>query len=81
MNMHPVTAPVWIAGLCFLLFARNARSYRALACIYLVPLAILLLNRTSRSGYLAPAYPLLCAAGGVALQPWLSTRPRRMIAV
>ena len=81
MNVHPMTAPVWIAGLCFLLFARNAQSYRALACIYLVPLAILLLNRTSRSGYLAPAYPLLCAAGGVALQPLLSTRPRRVIAV
>ncbi|CAN5818421.1 glycosyltransferase family 39 protein [soil metagenome] len=81
MNMHPMTAPVWIAGLGFLLFARNAQPYRALACIYLVPLAILLLNRTSRSGYLAPAYPLLCAAGGVALQPWLSTRPRRVIAV
>ncbi|MEO6214371.1 MAG: glycosyltransferase family 39 protein, partial [Vicinamibacterales bacterium] len=81
MNVHPVTAPVWIGGLVFLLFARRARPYRALACVYLVPLAILLANRTSRSGYLAPAYPLLFAAGGVALEPLLSTRPRRVLAL
>ncbi len=80
MNVHPITAPVWIGGLCFLLFARQARAYRALACLYLVPLVILLANRTSRSGYLAPAYPLLFAAGGVALQPLLSTRTRRIVA-
>lgn len=80
MNFHPVTAPVWIGGLAFLLLSRQAQRYRALACIYLVPLAILVLNRTSRSGYLAPAYPVLFAAGGVALEPWLSTRPRRVLA-
>jgi len=80
-NMHPVTAPVWIAGLCFLLFARRARPYRGLACVYLVPLVILLANRTSRSGYLAPSYPVLLAAGGVALEPLLATRARRITAV
>ena len=80
-NAHPVTAPVWIAGLCFLLFARKARPYRGLACVYLVPLVILLANRTSRSGYLAPAYPVLLAAGGVALEPLLATPARRVIAV
>src|SRR5215204_2582076 len=80
-NVHPVTAPVWTGGLCFLLFARKARPYRGLACVYLVPLVILLANRTSRSGYLAPAYPLLLAAGGVALEPLLATHARRVIAV
>jgi hypothetical protein len=81
MNAHPVTAPVWIGGLVYLLISRRAQAYRSTACVYLVPLAILLLNRTSRSGYLAPAYPVLFAAGGVALQPLLATPMRRRAAV
>ena len=65
----------------FVRFSRGARSYRPLAALYLVPLVILVLNRTSRGGYLAPAYPLLFAAGGVALQPLLATRIRRVAAI
>jgi hypothetical protein len=79
MNAHPVTAPVWLGGLWFLLVSKRGRPYRPLACLYLVPLVILALNRTSRSGYLAPAYPLLFAAGGVALEPLLATRLRRIV--
>jgi hypothetical protein len=79
MNTHPITAPVWIGGLCFLLFSKRARPYRPLACLYLVPLVILALNRTSRSGYLAPAYPLLFAAGGAALEPFILTPFRRFV--
>lgn len=81
MNMHPLTAPIWVAGLLFLLFAEKARPYRALACVYLIPLGILLLNRTSRSVYLAPAYPVLFAAGSMALSPLFATRGRRAIAI
>ena len=81
LNLHPLTAPIWIAGLLFLLFARRARSHRPLAALYLVPLVILIANRTSRSSYLAPAYPLLIAAGGVALRPLIETRGRRIAAV
>lgn len=68
LNMHPLTAPVWMAGLAYLLAATAARRFRALGFIYIVTLAILLANPASRSGYLTPAYPVLFAAGGVALQ-------------
>jgi len=78
LNVHPITLPVWLTGLVFLLWSRRAATYRPLAFIYLVPLMILLLNRTSRSSYLAPAYPVLFAAGAVALAPFLTTRTRRI---
>ena len=80
-NVHPVTLPVWLGGLAFLLWSPRARAWRPAACLYLVPLIIVLANRTSRSGYLAPAYPLLFAAGGVLLAPMLTTRLRRVGAI
>jgi len=68
MNMHPATLPIWLAGLAYLLFARDAERFRPLGIVFLGVAAILLLNSTSRSGYLAPAFPMLFAAGGVVLE-------------
>ena len=59
MNMNPFTLPVWLAGLVFLLFAPAAARYRPLGVSFLAVAAILILNKTSRSGYLAPAYTVL----------------------
>jgi hypothetical protein len=67
--MNVVSAPVWIAGLAWLLGARAARPFRALGWAYLVVFAILVASRSSRAGYLAPAYTWLFAAGGAALEP------------
>ena len=66
--MNPMTLPVWIAGLVFVFAAPGGRRYRALGIIYLAVLLLLVLNRTSRAGYLAPAYTMLFAAGGVGLE-------------
>ena len=79
-NMNPLLLPVWIAGLLFLLFRAGPRV-RALAIVFLSVAAILIANRTSRSGYLAPAYPMLFAAGGVALERLLVRRPFRAAAI
>jgi hypothetical protein len=68
LNMNPLTLPVWLAGLLYLLFSPRANSYRPLGVTFLVVAGILMINRTSRSTYLAAAYPLLFAAGGVALE-------------
>lgn len=67
MMMNPVSLPLWLAGLAFLLFSPAGKPFRVAGWIYPSVLAILLLNGTSRSGYLAGVYPLLFAAGGVAL--------------
>jgi dolichyl-phosphate-mannose-protein mannosyltransferase len=75
LNMNPFTAPVWLAGLVYLLASRAA-TYRALGVAFLTVAAILILNGTSRSGYLAPAYTTLFAAGGVAIEGVLVRRGR-----
>lgn len=66
--MHPLSLPVWLAGLVFLL---SRPRLRVAGWIYPSVLLILLVNGTSRSGYLAGAYPLLFAAGGVAIAAWV----------
>ena len=67
-NLHPVNLPIWVAGLLFLLFSRQAERARPLGVAFLTVGIILIANRTSRSGYLAPAYPFLFAAGGLAIE-------------
>lgn len=69
----PVLAPLWLAGLGWLLLSKAAARWRVLAWLYLVPLALFALAQ-ARDYYLAPAYPMLLAAGAVALQAWLAKR-------
>ena len=65
--MNPVLAPLWLAGLAWLLLARGARRYRALGWTGLAVLLLLLLIK-AKNYYVAPIYPLLLAAGAIALE-------------
>jgi hypothetical protein len=65
--MNPATLPLWIAGLLWLFGARDGRRYRALGIIYLVTLIEFIVLH-GKSYYLAPAYPMLFAAGGIAVE-------------
>lgn len=69
----PLLVPLWLAGLGWLLRAKAAARWRIVAGMYLVPLALFLLV-DARDYYLAPAYPILLAAGAVALEAWLAGR-------
>jgi hypothetical protein len=66
--MHPLTLPIWLAGLIWIMGAREARPYRLLAYLYLVPCAILVATRSARPDYLSPAYVILLAAGAVVIE-------------
>jgi len=65
LDMNPLSAPLWIAGLAALLAWRPLERWRALGVAYVAVLALLLASQRVRPGYLAPAYPMLFAAGGV----------------
>ncbi len=71
--MNPGTFPLWLAGLLWLFASRRGRRYRALAIIYLVTLAEFIILH-GKSYYLAPAYPMLFAAGGVAVESAFAAR-------
>lgn len=75
IGANPLTAPLWIVGLLWLAFAGAARRWRVLAWLYVVPLLLMMLAG-ARDYYMAPAYPVLLAAGAVALQSALHRKPR-----
>jgi hypothetical protein len=74
--LHPLLAPIWLFGLYALLFGRGFARVRALGLAYLAVLALMLLTHAKVS-YLAPAYPLLFAAGAVALDAFFARRAWR----
>jgi len=71
--MNPGTLPVWLAGLVWVFGSRDGRRYRIIGIIYLVTLAEFIVLH-GKSYYLAPAYPMLFAAGGVAIERVFAAR-------
>jgi len=71
--MNPGTLPLWLAGLCWVFGSRDGRRYVALGIIYVVLLGEFIILH-GKSYYLAPAYPMLFAAGGVAVERVFANR-------
>ena len=76
LEMTLLSFPLWIAGLYFCLRSREGQRFRALAWIFLVTLGLFLVAK-GRGYYLAPAYPMLYAAGAVWGERWLSNLSAR----
>ncbi len=82
----PINSLVWMSGLGFFLFNRKASPekdppgsrYSVLAWIYLTVLAILIVAK-GKIYYLGPAYPMLFAGGGVAIERYTDSRRRGWI--
>jgi hypothetical protein len=65
--MNPGTLPLWLSGMIWLFGSRDGRRYVALGIVYLAMLAEFIILH-GKSYYLAPAYPMLLASGGVAVE-------------
>lgn len=75
MDNGPLHAAVWLAGLAWLLRGR----FRALGVAYLLLLGLYIALH-AKPYYLAPIYPLLFAAGGVAIEGLLQSLTARIAA-
>jgi hypothetical protein len=73
--VHPLTAPIWIAGWLAFLFWKPLRPYRFLGYSYIVCYTVFFLLH-GKNYYLAPIYPMLLAAGAVVIESLLAL-PRR----
>jgi hypothetical protein len=65
--LHPATLPVWVGGLAYYLFSKRGKQFRLLGLTYLALLAVFIALK-GKVYYLAPAYPMLLAAGAVAFE-------------
>lgn len=73
--VSPLLAPVWIAGLVRLFRGTGLRPYRFLAWTWVVLAAVFIVTG-GKPYYLAGLFPVLLAAGGLAVDGWLE-RGRR----
>jgi len=78
--MNPLTAPVWLAGLWFFLFAQQGKRFRALGWAWVFTAGVIV-TMSPRVYYLHPAFPLVFAAGSVVWEWWLEARQRRWVRV
>ncbi|MDR5759798.1 glycosyltransferase family 39 protein [Caballeronia sp. LZ035] len=60
----PFTLPLWLAGLYSVLIGAGSTRFRAIGWMFVVPL-VLFMFAHGRDYYMAPAYPMLLAAGAV----------------
>src|SRR5215216_1991688 len=73
---NPFFVPFWIAGLVWYFRNEAGKRYRMIGWMYVIPFLIYLVTQ-GRSYYLAPAYPMLTAAGAVVWQGWLDKLSRQ----
>jgi hypothetical protein len=74
--LQPATLPLWLAGLGYFLFHPQGKTYRPLGIAYLVLFVVLMLMK-AKNYFLAPAYPMLFAGGGVVFEGWTERRAAR----
>jgi len=67
-----VNVPLWLAGLWYLFRRPEGKRYRMLGWMYVITLVALLAAK-GRDYYLAPAYPMLIAAGAVWGEQWVNS--------
>jgi hypothetical protein len=76
---NSVTIPLWLAGLWYLFLIPEGKRYRMIGLMYVITLLAFVIAR-GRDYYLAPAYPMLIAAGAVWGERWVGTLSARAAA-
>ncbi|MGO9480298.1 MAG: glycosyltransferase family 39 protein, partial [Candidatus Kryptoniota bacterium] len=64
-SLNSWSLPVWLAGMWFLIFNKEGKRFRLIGFIFVVTFFILIINWHSKAEYIAPAFPIVFAAGGV----------------
>jgi hypothetical protein len=75
----PIASLVWLVGLLWLMFSRDGSRYRVIGWMFLTVLAVFMVLH-GKNYYSTPAYPMLFAAGAVAIETMLA-RGRRTIVI
>ncbi|MBZ5544140.1 MAG: glycosyltransferase family 39 protein [Acidobacteriia bacterium] len=72
VSANPFTVPLWLAGLLYFFIVPDRKRYRLMGWLFVVPFLLFFIAK-SRSYYIAPAYPMLLAAGAVLGERWVTS--------
>ena len=67
MIMNPILFPLWLGGLIWLFFSQAGKPFRILGWTYLFLVTAFIVLK-GKNYYVAPAYPMLFAAGAVGFE-------------
>jgi hypothetical protein len=73
LTIHPLTLPLWLAGLYFCFFTAAGKRYRLFGWIYVVLYVVFTLQK-AKFYFLSPAYPMLFAAGALVIEDFIQQR-------
>ncbi|HUE40903.1 MAG TPA: glycosyltransferase family 39 protein [Chthoniobacterales bacterium] len=73
--MNPILFPLWLGGLIWWFFSRDGERFRVLGFSYITLLATFVVLR-GKNYYLSPTYPVLFAAGAIAIERITTARFR-----
>lgn len=74
LTMNPLTLPLWLAGLYYYFFTQAGKPYRVFGWTFVILYVVFTITR-AKLYFLAPAYPMLFAAGALMVGHVLS-KPR-----
>jgi hypothetical protein len=74
-SLGMLTVLVWVPGLLWCLFLKDGQRFRAIGWTWIFSY-ILFIAMKGKDYYLTPAYPMLFAAGAVAIESWFARIPR-----
>lgn len=69
---NPLTIPLWLAGLFFYFRMPDGKRFRMAGWMFVVTFLLFVIAK-GRGYYLAPAYPMLLAAGAVLEERWIAS--------
>ncbi|HTS78509.1 MAG TPA: glycosyltransferase family 39 protein [Bryobacteraceae bacterium] len=78
LAMHPLSAPIWIAGLWFFFRAVRGKPYRSVGWAWVFT-AVVVVTMSPRIYYLFAAFPLLFAGGAVIWEGLIQSRAIRAV--
>lgn len=77
--LGPLALPVWLAGLIWFFAAPEGKRFRFLGWAYVVVIVVFI-GLDGKSYYALPVYPVVMAAGGIALEKLFVASRRRWLA-
>jgi len=74
LTMNPLTLPLWLAGLYYYFFTQAGKPYRVFGWAFVILYILFTISR-AKLYFLAPAFPMLFAAGSLMVERFVS-KPR-----